>query len=482
MNTPDKELRRLVDGWYDGNLSPEDASRLEQRLLENADAKEYFLEMAELEAALPPAARAVIATPVRRKPWRRWLQMAAMFILGTGMGGWAWHQVATRPVPKSKGAGIAQARITGMLGVTWPQTGASHPVEFHQDADTASIESGLLELTFATGTRAIIEGPATFRVNGDNAMRLDHGKLVAEVPKGAEGFRVAYANGEIVDLGTEFALDVPLQPGTAHMGVFRGEIEYHPKGQKRVVKLIENHAVETTGGNVVTVPFDQSRFTRDIPSREFSWELKEPANRTRTWEYDVTHLIRKPGTYRVIAKWMNGLHGVLLEGAELFWNDTEITSDPHTGFAGFTTATSGNIYQFEVPPENYQRGRWTLRMKVRGESNLPDPLDSRGVLLVEDGLAIASTTADFIGTWEYLHDGKVFQRIFREDGSAEINIDGRSYQKFSKGSWDVTAGCLSLTVSFTEEGRAVIERHLLRNRDTLIFTNCPYRNAVRATH
>lgn len=478
MNTPDKELRRLVDGWYDGTLSPEDGARLEQRLQNDSAAKNYFLQIAEQEAALPYAAGKAIAKPARRKPWRRWLQMAAMFALGAGLGGWGWQQITTRPTAKPHG--LAQARITGMLGVTWPLTGASHPVEFHPDTNTATIESGLLEVTFATGTRAVIEGPASFRVSGENAMLLNHGKLVAEVPKGAEGFRVAYANGEIVDLGTEFALDVPKEAGAAHMGVFRGEIEYHPKGENRVVKLTENHAVEATNTDVVSVPFDQARFTRDIPSREFSWELKEPADITKTWEYDVSHLIWKPGTYRALCKWMNGRHGVLLEGVELTCNGSTVAKATHTGFTGTTSITRDNVYELDVPSTAYQRGVWKLRLNMRGEANLPDPLDSRGVLLLEDGLAVDAKASDFIGTWEYLHDGKVYHRTFRDDGSAEISIDGKTYLRFGSNSWTIENGCLLLK-AYESQGTPILERHLLRNKGTMIFVNCPYRDAVRIT-
>jgi hypothetical protein len=479
MNTPDPELRRLVDGWYDGTLAPEHTAQLELRLRGDAQAKAYFLGMAVLEAALPMATAAMANPASRRLAWRRWVrvgQMAALFVLGVGLGAWGWQQIAhPAAAPLNR---TAQARITGMLGVTWPESGANHPVEFHADAGSASIESGLIELTFATGTRAVIEGPALFRVTGENALLLDHGKLVAEVPKGAEGFRVAYAAGEIVDLGTEFALEVPQSAGPAHVGVFRGEIEYHSKAGNRVVKLTENHAVEASPGALVSVPFDHARFTRDIPSREFSWELKGAAGEPQIWEFDVSHLIWKPGSYRVICKWMNGVHGVLLDEATLVCNGLEIARDSHSGVTALSAATRDNIYELEVPPANYQRGQWQLRMKVRSQSGVPEPLDSRGLLLIEDGLAVDAEVDDFLGHWEYRHDGKVFRRSFWADGSAEIRIDGGVYQTFASGAWRVEDGCLLLT-AYESDGQPVIERHLLRNRDALVFVNCPYRDAMR---
>lgn len=478
MYTPDKELRRMVDGWYDGSLPPTDRARLQQRILVDAEAKEYFLQMAELEGAFPAAISAVVAQPARRMPWRRWLQMAAMFTLGAGVVGWGWFSNASRSHRKEShithAGNRAQARITGMIGVTWPQTGAHHLVEFHADSDTAAIESGLLELTFATGTRAVIEGPARFRVSGDNAMLLDHGKVVAEVPRGAEGFRIAYAAGEVVDLGTEFALEVPKATGMAHLGVFRGEVEYHPKDGDRIVKLTENHAVDTTGREVVSVPFDQSRFTRDLPSREFAWEVKDASGEQKTWEFDISHLVWRPGHYRAICKWMTGFDGVELDGAELRCNGQLIANDNHKGFSGHLYRTSANIFELEVPAKAYKRGRWTLQMKVRIPS-AHTPVGSHGVVLIEDGLAIQASPNDFIGTWEYLHDGTVYRRIFHADGTTSLTLDGRPDNPiYQGGRWKVVDGCLEM-----QSGPNSIERHLLRDRETLIFINQPYRDARR---
>lgn len=476
MNPPDAELRRLTDGWYDGTLSHDDARRLEHRLEADPDAREYFLGMAELEAALPAAAGRLPAAEKRPVRTFLWLRTAAVFLAGLGLGAWGWHLSAGRPRPKPEQA--VQARITGMLGVTWPKEGADHPLEFRKDTGDAAIESGLVELTFSTGTRTVIEGPARFRVSGENAMLLDHGKLVAEVPKGAEGFRIDYPGGEIVDLGTEFGLEVPPDKGAAHLGVFRGEIEYRSTNQERPARLLANHAVEVQQGNVISVPFDQSRFTRWIPSREFSWELSGRAPAAAAWEFDISHLVWKPGKYRAICKWMNGRHGAYLEGAELWCDGRRVDEDGHKGRTGYGTTTVDNVYEFTVPADRYQRGRWTLRMKASCDAGSGDTADSRGVVLIEDGLAVEASPADFLGTWEYLHDGKAYQRTFLPDGTAKLVIDGKPYTTYDGSRWEVVEGCLVLSVRNGDHGW-IQERHLLRDRNTLVFVNCPYRDAVR---
>jgi predicted anti-sigma-YlaC factor YlaD len=66
MKAPDSELRRLTDAWHDGTISPADAARLEERLLNDPAARDYYLEISALEGNLPDAASASHATSPAR--------------------------------------------------------------------------------------------------------------------------------------------------------------------------------------------------------------------------------------------------------------------------------------------------------------------------------------------------------------------------------------------------------------------------------
>ena len=85
------------------------------------------------------------------------------------------------------------------------------------------LRQGLVELDFADGTSVIIEGPATFDTQSAQQGFLHIGKLIAKVPKGAEGFTIVTPSAKIVDLGTEFGVSV-LDNGTAEAYVFKGEV------------------------------------------------------------------------------------------------------------------------------------------------------------------------------------------------------------------------------------------------------------------
>ncbi len=68
--------------------------------------------------------------------------------------------------------------------------------------------SGLVELAFPRGAKAIVEGPAVFRVLSDDCLALDVGHCSVHAPKGAEGFRVDTPVTRVVDRGTRFSVNV----------------------------------------------------------------------------------------------------------------------------------------------------------------------------------------------------------------------------------------------------------------------------------
>jgi hypothetical protein len=84
------------------------------------------------------------------------------------------------------------------------------------------LQSGRLTLAFFSGASLSVEGPADLELLAADRVFCHHGKLRARVPRGAEGFTVLAAGYEVVDLGTEFGLN--LEPGgKSRVMVFEGE-------------------------------------------------------------------------------------------------------------------------------------------------------------------------------------------------------------------------------------------------------------------
>ncbi len=484
MKTPDPELRQLVEAWHDDSITPEEILRLEQRLAEEEEARDYLFDIVEIEAALPVAAarnRQKSMSLPRRFASMGWAKLAAMFLAGLFLGALLRNSVAPTPTGRIGAAhgDAPSATVTGMLGVSWEAYPSGGAITFQEASGEAGIGAGLVELTFASGVRTVIEGPATFQVLDGNQMRLSRGRLVADVPKGAEGFTVLYPHGRLVDLGTEFGMEVMPDGRSANFGVFRGEVSLHPRDSSdRSFLLRENDAILAEGSQLTSIPFVREKFTRQLPSREFAWEVSAPPSEPNTLEYDISHLVWKPGRYRVICKWMSGQYGLALHGAELLLDGKQVSQDLHPGFSGLVSLTNANTYELLISPENYRRGQWTLRLHVALDPTAGESGSSAGILLIEDGLALDARPDDFIGTWEYLHNGQICRRSFAADGSAELIIDGVIYGGFHKSRWRVENGALILEIK--GDGQSIIrEEHLLRDPDTLIFINCPYRNARR---
>lgn len=87
------------------------------------------------------------------------------------------------------------------------------------------LASGVAEITFNVGARVIVQSPAAFSIDSSKSIRLDHGKLTAEITDvAAHGFKVVTPDASFVDQGTEFGVEVA-PGGNSRVHVFRGEVD-----------------------------------------------------------------------------------------------------------------------------------------------------------------------------------------------------------------------------------------------------------------
>jgi hypothetical protein len=124
-----------------------------------------------------------------------------------------------------------------------------------QQGEPLRIESGTMELDLNAGTKLVVEGPADWSVDGKNSVSLRAGKLLATVPTQAVGFSVKTPTAKIVDLGTEFGVEVDNSQNT-DVYVLKGEVLAEPPGQavakNQEVRLSAGRAIRlTTSGEVI---------------------------------------------------------------------------------------------------------------------------------------------------------------------------------------------------------------------------------------
>ncbi len=137
-----------------------------------------------------------------------------------------------------------------------------------------------------------IEGPAVWQLSSDQRLQLEAGKLLAQVPKTGVGFTVVTPTAEVVDLGTEFGIDVD-QQGATELHVIRGRVELKPAAAEaaptaRTTQIVAGQAVRisASGQAASPIPLDRSRFAavrtaaaRSAPvaaGRREPWPEKRP--------------------------------------------------------------------------------------------------------------------------------------------------------------------------------------------------------------
>ncbi|MEX0611784.1 MAG: hypothetical protein WD738_07895 [Pirellulales bacterium] len=129
-------------------------------------------------------------------------------------------------------AGAASvARITGLINCEW--AGDDPGLKFGDQLSPGQrlrLSRGLLQVTFETGAKVVVEGPADFVATAPTEALLSHGKIAAAVPRFARGYTIFTPTAEVVDLGTEFGVDVDDAHNT-EVHVFDGDVVARPRGE-----------------------------------------------------------------------------------------------------------------------------------------------------------------------------------------------------------------------------------------------------------
>jgi hypothetical protein len=149
-------------------------------------------------------------------------------------------------LPESEMKSVGQ--VTGMVACVWEGTGGrvqgsetANPkseIRNHKSAirlgDRLALRSGLLEITYDTGAKVILQGPVAYEVDSSAGGYISVGKLTARLEQRSEvrgqkseirnqTFAVRTPTALVTDLGTEFGVDVA-ETGSTTTQVFRGSV------------------------------------------------------------------------------------------------------------------------------------------------------------------------------------------------------------------------------------------------------------------
>ncbi|MEO0474634.1 MAG: LamG-like jellyroll fold domain-containing protein [Planctomycetota bacterium] len=136
-----------------------------------------------------------------------------------------------------------------------------------------SLTQGFAEITTASGAVVILTAPATFELtDNDNAIYLSSGRLFGRCETASsKGFLVSTPSAQILDIGTEFGVDVN-EHGETLTHVFQGEVEVRPVGNStsELIRLVTNQALAVdSDGKAQVVDAAPQRFVRVVPSTTY---------------------------------------------------------------------------------------------------------------------------------------------------------------------------------------------------------------------
>jgi hypothetical protein len=160
-------------------------------------------------------------------------------------------------------------RITGTVDCQWARD--TVPL-FTNDAVSLGrefkLESGLVEITYNTGAKAILQGPVAYAVESTNGGFMSIGKLTGKVTtKTAKGFAIRTPTATVTDLGTEFGVEVE-RDGTCEVHVLNGLVQAKFVGSGgqslQIVQLKEGEGrrYQRELGQVTAIPLDRAKFER----------------------------------------------------------------------------------------------------------------------------------------------------------------------------------------------------------------------------
>jgi hypothetical protein len=220
------ERLKQIACYIEGTLSADGVKDLEAALQQDTELRRDFLEylnidaaMAEI-AALPDSETVEVcgrSVQVRRRLYLKLLVLAAsvlfvvsllLFIKNNG------GQDTTSEV-------IAKVLYAENLHIEGhvPEVQVGDRLKLSH----VQLRRGLLGLELPTGVKLELMAPLTGDFAGPTRLHLISGRLNADVGKNGKGFTVATQAGELVDLGTEFGVDVTEDSDT-RVAVFSGQV------------------------------------------------------------------------------------------------------------------------------------------------------------------------------------------------------------------------------------------------------------------
>ncbi|HOL32701.1 MAG TPA: NPCBM/NEW2 domain-containing protein [Anaerohalosphaeraceae bacterium] len=247
-------------------------------LLDNSMDMDLWLALADDEKNAPE----VHLPACPQKPVRQWEKPAAvpkvtagssklsMFSLIASLAAILFLVVYAYFVPKAS-RGFEVATLADSINAKWADDASMKPGTRLVTGQAKSLlRGGLAKLVFDNNAVVTIEGPAEFEIISEDRIKLQYGRLYSIVPQEALGFSVTTPNAMVIDLGTQFGVQVDFQ-GTTELHVSQGKTQLIAGENKNKVKfeIFEGSARKISGisSDITDIPCNNFIFVRQINSQ-----------------------------------------------------------------------------------------------------------------------------------------------------------------------------------------------------------------------
>ena len=259
----DKEFQELIDQSLNETISEVGMKALEERMLQDPQARIHYLSSVGLHASLrrrfssQQEEEGTILFPgqsifTRKTVWA----VAACLVLFFGL---LIFQVSNRPF----------AEVAHVIGA-YRADGVTYKTGETVEPGILSLTRGLLRLDFSNGARVTVQGPAELEVFDQDRVLLHKGLVTATIPESAVGFVVDTVAAHVVDLGTSFGVSVS-ENGQTEVCVFDGEVEVslpREAGLEEVSHLVregESISARVNSSVIDSVSYETSQFENALP-------------------------------------------------------------------------------------------------------------------------------------------------------------------------------------------------------------------------
>lgn len=204
---------------------------------------------------------------------------ACLCLLAVGVWSFWFRQPATRYGTTS----TAVAMLTRAVDARWERGSEAPQVGSALAPGWLRLESGLAQVVFYSGARVVIEGPAELQIISPTEAVCPTGRLLAEVPQPARGFRLKTGQLNVVDLGTAFGVDATSGRTEAH--VFKGKVELLTRtaakeslGEGQAAKAQEKSPLQLMAADTAAFTSLLEFQERSLASEAFRYEQWQLAN------------------------------------------------------------------------------------------------------------------------------------------------------------------------------------------------------------